>query len=76
MKKKIICISLFLLIFAGLRAWTCVDCPQSYGYGYDEYSNRNYLYNNKISVAASNYLGDVTGGFDNNNSFEGKRWDK
>jgi hypothetical protein len=32
-----------LLITAGLRAWKCDGCPESYKYGYDVYSNRNYL---------------------------------
>jgi|ERR1035437_25395 hypothetical protein len=43
MFKKIIYVTSILLICAGLRAWKCIDCPESYNYGYDYYSNRNYL---------------------------------
>ena len=43
MFKKIIYVTSILLICAGLRAWKCVGCPESYNYGRDIYSNRNYL---------------------------------
>ncbi len=43
MFKKIVFIISILLFTAGLRAWKCEGCPDSYKYGYDVYSNRNYL---------------------------------
>ena len=43
MLKKLIYITSILLITAGLRAWKCDGCPDSYKYGYDVYSNRSYL---------------------------------
>ena len=34
------------------------------------------LNRSEILSAASNYISDVTGGFDATNSFEGKKWEK